>query len=123
MKVLEFTIESLNRVVYEIQKVAIEFQKAKEEYEILDENEKDFLATLKVKISSGVDISNVEAETQVRASYDWKVFKEGKYQAKRKLGEVGSIYKHLLRVMNCIERGLSYNQTLLKARVHDVGGK
>lgn len=123
MKQLEYIPQTLNAIIYEIQKVEVLYQKAKDEYEILDENEKDFLATLKVEISSREDVSNVEAETQARDSQEWKSFKSGKYQAKRSLGEAQARYKHLLRVMEAVKIGISYNQTLLKNNIHGELGK
>lgn len=123
MKQLEFTPETLNKIVYQLQMVEQDYQKAKDEYEILDENEKDFLATLKVKIASGMDISNVESETQARASQEWKDFKAGKYEAKKKHGEASVKYRHILRVMECVIEGMRYNGKLLMKNVHDIGGK
>jgi hypothetical protein len=120
---LDFTPETLNKVVYQLQTVEQDYQKAKDLYEILEENEKDYLATLKVKISSGSDVSNVESETQARASEEWKDFKAGKYQAKKNLGAMNAKYKHLLRVMECVVEGMRYNSKLLMKNVHDIGGK
>lgn len=123
MRNLEFTPETLNKIVYEVQKIEQDYQKAKDEYEILDDSEKDLLSTLKVKISGGMDISNVEAETLARNSQDWKDFKAGKTQAKVELGKISVKYRHILRVMDCVQRSMSYNQTLLKSRVHGEIGK
>ena len=123
MRNLDFTPETLNKIVYQLQTVEQDYQKAKDEYEILEENEKDYLATLKVKISSGSAVSNVESETQARASEEWKKFKAGKYEAKRKLGQMSMKYKHLLRVMDCVVEGMRYNSKLLMKNVHDMGGK
>lgn len=123
MKILDFTPETLNKIIYQLQTVEQDYQKAKDIYEILDENEKDLLATLKVKIASGMDISNVESETQARSSQEWKDFKAGKYEAKRSLGQVSVKYKHLLRVMECVIEGMRYNSKLLMKNVHGEIGK
>lgn len=123
MRSLTFDPQTLNRIVYEVQKIEQDYQKAKEDYEILDESEKDLLATLKVEISSRSDVSQVEAEAQARTSQSWKDFKAGKYEAKKKYGQVACKYRHILRVMECVQVGISYNQTLLKHRVHGEIGK
>lgn len=120
---LDFTPETLNKVVYQLQTVEQDYQKAKDDYEILEENEKDYLATLKVKIASGMDISNVESETQARSCQEWKDFKNGKYEAKKKFGSMSVKYKHILRVMECVIEGMRYNSKLLMKNVHGEIGK
>lgn len=121
MKVLEYTPFAMNEVVYKLQEAEVLFQKAKDEYEVLDEKEDDLLATLVCELQRDNDLSQVKAQAQARNSQRWIDFKNGKYEAKREYGNCAVVFRHLLRVLNCIEKGMSYNQTLTKKGIYDAG--
>lgn len=123
MKTLNFDPSTLNAIVYEIQKIEQEFQHAKDTFEVIDDSSKDVLAQIKNKISSEMDIAEVKAETLARGTQEWKDYKSGLYEAKKKYGQMSVKYKHLLRVMECVIEGMRYNSKLLMKNVHDIGGK
>lgn len=116
----EYTPDELNTAVYQVQLAEGSWQKAKDDYEILEDSSKDVLAQIKNKIRlEGVD-SDAGAETQARASEDFKTFKLGLYEAKRALGIASLDYKHAMRCLDAITSGLAYRRELVKRNVEQA---
>lgn len=120
MKKFMYTQEELNDAVYQCQTVEKEYQKAKDEYDILDDSAKDVLAQIKHRILSAGNVSNADAETKARADVDWKTFKDGLYAAKRTLGQNSLKMNHALRVLNAITSGLAFRRELVKKNVEQA---
>lgn len=120
---LEFTPDTLNKVVYQLQTAEQELQNAKDIYEVLEEQQKDLLASLSNQIASESDVSQVKSESLARATQDWNNFREGLFKAKKDFGQKKVRYNHLVRVMECIVNSMSYNKALLMKGVHGEGGK
>ncbi len=121
-KRFEFVPDELSLITYQIQDAERLYQKAKDNYDILEDSSKDLLAELMNKVSKDTDLSAVKAEALARSSKEWKDFKKGLYEAKRFFGTLSCDYKHSLRVLDCLITGVSYNKVLLSKNVLD-GGK
>jgi hypothetical protein len=120
---LEFVPETLNKVVYQLQTAEQELQNAKDIYEVLEEQQKDLLASLSNQIAIESDVSQVKAESLARSTQDWKNFREGLFQAKKAFGEKKVRYNHLVRVMDCVINSMSYNKELLRKGLSGEVGK
>lgn len=113
MKRLTYLPQTGENIENELEIAEQEYQKAKDDFEILDDSGKDLLATLKIKIISTQEVSDTRAESLARASKDWTDFKEGLYVAKRLYGTKSARYKHLQRVLDLLINGLSFEKAKL----------
>lgn len=114
MRVFEYSPSELNKLIYEIQRVEVEAQKAKDDYEILEDTSKDLLASLVNQITSTSDISQVKAEAQARSSQEWKDFKRGLYEAQRVYGQKKIDLNHVLRCYEALINGMSFEKEKIK---------
>lgn len=113
VKRLTYLPQTGENIENELEIAEQEYQKAKDDFEILDDSGKDLLATLKIKIISTQEVSDTRAESLARASKDWTDFKEGLYVAKRLYGTKSARYKHLQRVLDLLINGLSFEKAKL----------
>ena len=119
MRRFTYSTDELNTLVYTVRDIEMQYQKAKDDYDILDDSGKDVLASLINQISSVSDIPQIKAETQARASNDWKTYKQGLYASQRTFGEASMKYKHILRVFDAFINGLSFEKEKLKRGMAD----
>lgn len=122
MKQLEFTPEEMNRVVYQIQEAERKHELNKLAIEKNEDKRKAMFAQIKSNIISSTRCSNAQAETDALQSKEWKAYLVEYYQEAEKLIEPKIKFNHLMRVLDAIDRGMSFNQTLVKKGIMD-GGK
>lgn len=121
MRTLEYTPETLTKVVYQLQVAEQEYQRAKDNYEVLEETQKDLLARLCHQVSSEHDVSVSKSEILARGTPEWITFRHGLFEAQKVCGEKKVKYNHLVRVMDCVVSGMAYNRELLKKGIYDSG--
>lgn len=114
MTKFDFNPGELTIAVYQLQTAEKKWQEAKDEYEILDDSAKDVLSSIKNKIRALSSCSEVQAESEGRATQDWKNFKAGLYAAKRALGQASLAYNHSRRIVEALTSGMAFKRELLK---------
>lgn len=123
MRTLDYTPETLTKVVYQLSTAESEYQRAKDNYEILEEQQKDLLASLCHQVASNGDVSVSKSEILARGMPEWQAFRKGLFEAQKVCGEKKVRYNHLVRVMDCIISSMAYNRELLKKGLSGEGGK
>ena len=117
MRKFTYSTDELNSLVYEVQKIEMQYQKAKDDYDILDDSGKDVLASLINQLPGVYDLPQVKAEIQARYSKEWKEYKQGLYAAQRNFGQASMKYKHILRVFDAFINGMSFEKEKLKRNI------
>lgn len=99
----------------QLEKAELEYQKAKDDFDVLDDSLKDSLAVLKVELMANENkMSNVLAEDTARSTIAWKTIKIGWAEAKKTYGEKMCRYRHLLRVWDLMINGMSFEKERIK---------
>ncbi len=110
-----FTLEEFSEASQETSDAFRLYQKAKDDYEILKDSKKDFLALCMTQVpSDGERLSESSRERLARISDEWLVFMQGEQEAVRGLGRAGVQYFNALRKWETIRSGLSYKKAELK---------
>lgn len=58
-------------------------------------------------------------EEKARSSKEWKEFRQGMFEAQRKLGQASLAYNHSKRVLDSLTSGLAFKRELLKRNIVD----
>lgn len=114
----EYTPEELNLAVYQARDAEKEYQKARDEYEILRDSSKDLLS----KLMSGLHeegMSEIKLDRLARSQAMWQEHQDGLKEAKQKLGEANVAFSHAKRVVKAMTTGISFKKELLKNRIVD----
>ena len=120
---MDYTPEQHKKIVDDLRKVEMDYEKAQLECEYVEAKNKAFLAEIEVNLIDTQSCPIGKAKSVALATPQWNEKVEEYYKKTRwKLVKAKCKFSDLKRELEHIDRGMSYNQSLLKHRIID-GGK
>lgn len=120
---MEYTPEQHKKIVDDLRKAEIKYETAQLECEYHEAKNKAFLAEIEVNLIDTQSCPIGKAKSVALASKEWSEKVEEYYKKLRwNVVKAQCEFHGLKRDLEHVDRGMSYNQTLIKNRILD-GGK
>ena len=109
---VEYTLEAFAQAEYNTWDAFVKYQKARDDFEILKDTKKDYLAGIMTDISNQTTekLSESSLERMARSSEKWKKYNKGFHESVREYGNHSVRYFSRVRMWETIQSGLSYKK-------------